>query len=86
LGKKSASFSRFNCAMFVQEFIISFKRRLFLMLMFIMLVTIMFYGYIEFIYIITKFYVIFALRLVFYFLRLIILLFILFRFTVILKL
>jgi len=34
--------------MLVQEFIVPFKRRLFLMLMFIMLVTVMFCRYVEY--------------------------------------
>jgi len=46
LGKKPAPFSRLNCAMPIQEFVILFKRRLFLMLISIVLVTVMFYDYV----------------------------------------
>jgi len=48
LGEKSASFSRLYCAIFVQEVIIPFKRRLFLILIFIMFVTVMLCGYVKY--------------------------------------
>jgi len=48
LGKKLAPFSRLHCVMPVQEAVISFKRRLFLMLISIVLVTVVLCDYIVF--------------------------------------